>query len=309
MSRICKTRLDHGGWNRYNRHMKIHSLCLMGLLLSGVAAADEQKSATTPEVDVMTMVQDARCKQVVVTCLVNNQPMRMLLDTGASHTVLHTESAARLEGVQWLDTSKLKFNGNSQQRPEMLVSPLLAGPASSPQHLFMVLDLSAVRSSMAEKVDGILGMDVLGSVPFTFDLRKGEFYWGLPTEGEPVPMFGAQDKFGRLWVDARCGGKTIRLLLDTGSSVTRVAAQDWSAGSAGAVAAHVGDVDTAASLQVTLGNPADMEVGNGVFLRGVSPMFGVDDAPPVLGMDALSGAALVHLPTKNSPFGAFFLMK
>ena len=289
--------------------MKMRSLFMVGLLLCGPVVADEQQTAAAPEADVMTMVQDARCKQIVVTCLINNQPMRMMLDTGATHTVLHKESAARLEGAQHIDTSAMQFRGNSQQRPEMLVASLLAGPATAPQHLFMVLDLSAVRGSMAEPIDGILGMDVLGSVPFTFDQRKKEFYWGLPTEGEPVPMFGAQDKFGRMWVAARCGGKTLHLLLDTGSSVTRVAAQDWAAGAAGAVSARVGDVDAAASLQITLGKPADLEVGKDVFLRGVEPMFGGDEAPPVLGMDALSGAVLVHVPTKDSPFGAFFLMK
>ena len=275
-----------------------------------MAEPTQPAAAAAPEVDVMTMVQDARCKQIVVTCLVNNQPMRMLLDTGASHTVLHTESAARLQGVQWIDTSGMKFNGNSQQRPQMLVAPLLAGPATAPQHLFIVLDLAAVRGAMSEKVDGILGMDVLGSVPFTFDLRSREFYWGMPARpAAAAPMYGKQDQFGRLWVEAVLQGKTMPLLLDTGSSVTRVNAQEWTPGAAGEVMANVGDVDTAAHIAVVEGKPGDLEVAPGVVLPGIKPIFGAEGEPPVLGMDALNGVALVHVPTEDSPFGAFFIVK
>lgn len=289
--------------------MKIRSLLLMGLLSFSMAVAEEQKPAGMPEADVMTMVQDARCKQIVVTCLINNQPMRMMLDSGATHTVLHTESAARLEGVRRIDTSKMMFRGNSQQRPEMLVAPLLAGPATAPQHLFMVLDLSAVRGAMAEPIDGILGMDVLGSVPFTFDQRKNEFFWGVELGAELVQLRGKQDRFGRWMVQAYCQGKPLELLLDTGSSVTRVLEADWSPGLGEMVDAHVGDVDKSARISIREGAAADLDVAEGIVLRGVKPIFGQPGEPPVLGMDALRGAVLVHLPTEESPYGAFFLAK
>lgn len=282
---------------------------MMGLLSFSVVIADEQTLAVTPEVDVMTMVQDARCKQIVVTCLINNQPMRMMLDSGATHTVLHTESAARLEGAQRIDTSAMQFRGNSQQRPEMLVASLLAGPATAPQHLFLVLDLSAVRGAMAEPIDGILGMDVLGSVPFTFDQRKNEFYWGVAPGTKMVPLRGKQDRFGRWMVQSVCQGKPLELLLDTGSSVTRVYEADWAPGTGEIIEAHVGDVDTAAQISVREGAAADLDVAEGMVLPGVKPIFGRPGEPPVLGMDALRGAVLVHLPTEESPYGAFFLVK
>lgn len=289
--------------------MKMRSLFLMGVLSLGLVFANEQKPAAAPETDVMTMVQDARCKQIVVTCLINNQPMRMMLDTGATHTVLHKESAAKLQGVQWIDTGAMQFQGNSQQKPGMLLAPLLAGPATAPLHLFMVLDLSAVRGAMVEQIDGILGMDVLGSVPFTFDQRQGEFYWGVPEGAHLVPLRGEQDKFGRLIVQAKCQDKPLQLLLDTGSSVTRVRAEDWAPGAGQEIVAHVGDVDDAARISIMEGAEADLEVAPETALKGVKPIFGREGEPAVLGMDALQGAVLIHLPTENSPYGAFFLQK
>ena len=137
----------------------------------------EAPVAQAPAVDLMKMNRDARCKQVLVTSLINGTPMRMMLDTGATHTVLHTESAARVPNAQWIDTSHIQFKGNSAQRPKLLRATLLAGPAESPGHPVMVMNLGAVRSMMAEPVDGILGMDLLSHIPFTFDLKSGELYW------------------------------------------------------------------------------------------------------------------------------------
>lgn len=279
-------------------------IAVFGVVSVGATVAEQ-----APDADVMTMVQDARCKQIVVTCLINKQPVRMMLDTGATHTVLHTESAARLEGVQRIDTSAMQFRGNSQQRPEMLMASLLAGPAKSPQHLFMVLDLSAVRGAMAEPIDGILGMDVLGAVPFTFDQRRNEFYWGVELGSELVPLRGKQDRFGRWMVQALCQGKPLELLLDTGSSVTRVHEANWSPGPGEIIEAHVGNVDKSSRISIREGAVADLDVAEGILLRGVKPIFGQPGEPPVLGMDALRGAVLVHLPTEESPYGAFFLAK
>ena len=253
------------------------------------------------------MVQDARCKQVIVTCLLNGQPVRMLLDTGASHTALHTESAAALKGVRRIDTSQMQFNGNARQKPGLLVSSLLAGRKEFAEHTFLVLDLSAVRDSMAEKVDGIMGMDVLGQLTFTFDQRSGKFYWGIPENVQAAPLWGKPDRFGRLIVHAECCGKVLELLLDTGSSISRVDAEAWPVGVARVSAARVGDLNDAECLQVQVGNPANLSVASGVVLEGVKPLLGIPGQPPIIGMDALKDVMLIHEPRENSPTGEFFV--
>lgn len=280
------------------------ALWLSLLMVCSVGMAAE---TAPPAVDLMAMNQDVRCRQVLATCLVAGQPMRMMLDTGATHTVLHAESAAAVKDARWIDTSHIQFKGNAAQPPRIMLAPLLAGPAESPMHPIMVMDLSAVRSMMAERVDGILGMDILGSIPFTFDLGKGELYWGIPAGKKLVQLHGKQDSFGRHVVQAKCGEKEINLLLDTGSSITRVRKEDWAPGIGNEIQAHVGDVNTASQVTVLEGKAGDVEVAPGALLRGVLPILCGDEAPPVLGMDALKDAVLVHVPTAESPYGVFLL--
>jgi predicted aspartyl protease len=290
--------------------MNIHKLFQTLLLAAAlIPAYAETPAAQAPEVDLMTMNQDARCKQILVTCLINGAPMRMMLDTGATHTVLHEESAARVPNAQWMDTSKIQFRGNSAQQPKILLASLLAGPAESPIHPLMVMNLGAVRGMMAEPIDGILGMDILGQVPFTFNLRSGKLQWGIPQGLEPAPLYAVPDGTGRFIVQARCEGKEVHMLLDTGSSVTRVLAEQWAPGTGAEISAQIGDIDTNEGIRVVEGKAGDLELGPGVVAKGVTPILGTAEEKPILGMDALNGIILIHLPHESSPFGIFLLGK
>lgn len=279
-------------------------LCLL-LLLQPVQA----ETAPQPEPDLMSMTQDARCYQIVVTCLINGSPMRMMLDTGATHTVLHEESAARVPQAQWIDTSKIKFRGNSTQQPRLLAAALQVGPALSETHPIMVLSLNAVRSMMAEPIDGIVGMDILGQVPFTFDLAKGECYWGIPSDRQLVPLYASPDGTGRVVVQGICGKKKANMLLDTGSSVTRIIADEWAPGAGEEINASMGNVDTAQRITVQEGKPGDLELAPGVVVSGFKPILCPAGELPMLGMDALRGLTLVHVPSPKAPHGLFLLAK
>lgn len=280
--------------------------CAMALL--GVTLGNE--APATPAVDLNTMTQDARCRQILVTCLVNGQPMRMMLDTGATHTVLHKESAEKIKNAQWLDTSMIRFAGNAEQKPQMMLGSLMAGSANTPIFPFIVMDLSATRSMMAEKMDGILGMDVLGQLPFTFDLRKNTCYWGIPTNGGSlVPLYAKPDGTGRVVVQAKCAGKELEMVLDTGSSITRVEAEQWAPGAGAEVGAQMGDINRTASIKVTEGKPGDMEIGPGVVVKNLTPILCEKGGLTIMGMDALQGQVLVHIPAEDSPSGHFLLLK
>lgn len=260
-------------------------------------------------IDLNTMVQDARCKQVLVTCLINGQPMRMMLDTGATHTVLHDESADGLKNARWMDTSRMEMKGNSTQRPRVLLASLQAGELAEPQHPILVLNLAGVRGMMAERIDGILGMDILGRLPFTFAPATGRFHWGAPSGATLSPLYGIRDDAGRMIVQAQVNGSPVELLLDTGSSLTRVYADEWKPGKAGRKQAKVSDVDGASQKQVVLGKAADMELTPGVVIRNVTPAFCRRDDRSMLGMDVLKDVVLVHLPTAGTPHGAFFIAR
>ena len=291
-------------------HLKSLLIGLMaGLVAMPVVAEPENAGVVQPApVDIMGMSRDARCGQVLVTALINGVPMRMMLDTGATHTVLHEESVAKLGAVQWVDTSSFAFRGNSTQRPRLLLAPLQAGPGESDSHPVMVMNLGAVRSMMAEKIDGILGMDFLGSLPFTFDFHKNEFYWGTPESGNLVPVMGEVERSGRVRWLTRCQGREIKLLLDTGSSVTRICAEDWLPGAAGEIQARIGDIDTTSAQQFVEGRPGDLELAPGVVLKGVTPILCGPGEFTILGVDALRDSVLVHVPAVEIPGGMFLLV-
>ena len=288
--------------------MKIFSRATLVCAVFGTFVAAQQIDIPAAT-DLNTMVQDARCKQVLVTCLINGQPMRMMLDTGATHTVLHDESADGLKNAQWMDTSRLEMKGNSTQRPRVLLASLQAGELAEPQHPILVLNLAGVRGMMAERIDGILGMDILGRLPFTFAPATGRFHWGAPSGALLSPLYGTRDDAGRMIVQAQVNGSPVELLLDTGSSLTRVYADEWKPGKAGRKQAKVSDVDGAAQKQVVLGKAADMELTPGVVIRNVSPAFCRRDDRSMLGMDVLKDVVLVHLPTAGTPHGAFFIAR
>ncbi len=292
-------------------HLKSLLIGLMaGLVAMPVVAEPENAGVVQPAlVDIMGMSRDARCGQVLVTALINGVPMRMMLDTGATHTVLHEESVAKLGEVQWVDTSKMQFRGNANQRPRLLVAPMQVGPGEAPMHPMMVLNLGAVRSMLAEPVDGIIGMDFLKFLPFTFDFRKNEFYWGSPADAALVPVPCVAEPSGRVHWQLSCAGREISLLLDTGSTVTRVRTADWAPGAAGEITAQIGDVNAAERQQLVEGKPGDLTVAPGVALKGVTPLLCSSEELTMLGMDALRHSVLVHLPAADTPGGIFLLAR
>lgn len=283
-------------------------ICLLGGVGTTTVQAAPPVETATPiqEIDLMSMERDAKSGLILINALVNNTPMRLMLDTGANRSLLHHESALKLKNAKWLNTAHLKFNSNSAQQPKMVIADLQAGPGVSPRHIFAVLDISSVHSMMAEKIDGIIGMDVLGSLPFTFDFRKNEFYWGVPEDASLSPIYGNMEKIGRMMVHPKCGNKQLNLLLDTGSVITKVPAQDWEAGSAGEISARMGNVDSTKHIRVEEGKPADLEVAPGIMLRGVQPILCAPQDSALLGLDAMKDAVLIHLPTEKTLYGRFF---
>lgn len=281
---------------------------LLLMMLLGLAVMPVSAEVEKAPVDMMSLTRDARCGQVLVTALINGVPMRMMLDTGATHTVLHEESVAKLGEVKWIDTSWMQMKGNAKQKPKLLVAPLQVGPGEIPDQPMLVLSLAAVRSMMAEKVDGIIGMDVLRYLPFTFDFRHNAFYWGTPGDMKLVQVPCELDMSGRPHLLLSCGGKPLNLLLDTGSTVTRVYSADWAPGVAGEITAHIGDVNEAGRQQMVEGKPGDIEVGPGVVLKGVTPLLcQPGESLTMLGLDALRDAVLVYVPVQNKPVGFFLL--
>lgn len=278
------------------------------MLLAGVCHADTQVSENKAT-DTMTMVQDARCRQVLVNCEMNGVPMRMMLDTGATNTVIHRGSLSKLKNPRQMDTRNVQFKGNAKERPDVyLLNVKFADSAVLRSHPVMALNLDGARSMMAEQIDGIIGMDILGAMPFTFDVSAGKMHWGLP-EGELklVPLPGKRDEAGRMVLSIECDGKAHDILLDSGSSVTRLPASAWPAGAAKQMHMGVSDVNSAEQLVATIGAPGKVKLAPGVVVEAVTPVFCGEEEHTILGMDILGRVRLVHVPSSSQPSGCFFI--
>lgn len=264
------------------------------LVLCGAAATAEAAGADPAP----AMRQDANCRQILAVCRVNGTPLLMMLDTGASHTVLHTESAAKLRGTAKVDASAIQIRGNAQQRPELLLADIEAGGASFPRSLALALDLQAVRSMMHEKIDGILGMDILSRLSFTINQQQGSC-WGTPGaagQAPPIPMQGRRDAFGRLIATVHCQGKPVEALLDTGCTVSQFPAAVWPTEAGKSHAVRVGDVNAASTVSKPVAKRGDLELAPGAAQKDLQPGICAEGEPALLGMDALRDFALIHTP-------------
>ena len=287
--------------------MKIFQYMVLALGLATVQAAEETVKAVAP-VDTMTMVQDALCRQVLVTCEINGVPMRMMLDTGATNTVLHSGSLSKLKNPRQMDTSHIQFSGNAKERPDVYLLNLIVAGERVRNHPVMVLSLEGARSMMAEQIDGIVGMDILGALPFTFDVASGKLHWGLP-EGplKLVPLYGYKDGGNRLFMNILCDGKPYDILLDSGSTITRLPQSAWPAGAAHTTQLSVSDVNEAGAIAATIGTPGEVQLAPGVRVEGVTPVFCGEEEKGILGMDVLGRVRLIHVPSSSQASGYFFI--
>lgn len=290
----------------------ITSACaLLGTALAETAPAVSTQLTQEQQTELATMKQDAACGQVVVTCLFNGVPLRMMLDTGASHTVLHQESVAKIPGIRKVDTSGMQFSGNAQQRPDLWITDMRTATVNFTQMVVMSINLQGVRNMMDEKIDGVMGMDALQHLPFTFDQReKPAMYWGLPKDvATMTELPGTRDQLNRLHVPVRCGDKVIPMLLDTGASRLVMATHLWPAGVATHRESAVGDVNSDRVIKMGDGVRGDIELAPGIVRHGISPFLTENQPHPLLGMDALRGLRLVHIPARGDKKAAFYISK
>jgi hypothetical protein len=259
--------------------------------------------------DLMKITQDARSLQLIAHARINGVPMRLMIDTGATHTVLHQGSVEKLPSVKWIDMGP-NIQTNAKQSMRMMMASLHVGPGESDEHPIVVMDLSGIRSAMIEPntLDGILGMDMLNHLPFTFNFAKKEFYWGMPNLGDlrVVPLTGERDASGRLMMPVTCSDKTFSLLLDTGSSITRVLPSDWAPGKGATIQGQLIDVNTAGHITTQGGAPSDLTLAEGLTAKALMPLLCNEGELPMLGLDALKPFTLIHFPMPNA-FGIFFL--
>ncbi len=111
----------------------------------------------------------------------NNQPVLLMLDTGASHTGLDEQSAERLHLLSEASDEKAGGLGNSEMTvSQCVIDTLTLGELRFESVPAFVADLSHVNAALAvanaDSVDGILGADLLNHHGAIIDYGSSTLY-------------------------------------------------------------------------------------------------------------------------------------
>ena len=133
----------------------------------------------------------------VAEARLDGAPVRLLLDTGASHTVVDRASAARL-GLASTASERRGggVGGADQALTTVTVGRLTLGPAALAGVGAYVMDLSHVSAALAQRggaaIDGAVGGDLLRPAEAVIDYARSTLYLM-----RPAGTFGAARRAGQ----------------------------------------------------------------------------------------------------------------
>jgi hypothetical protein len=110
---------------------------------------------------------DTRRDAIVVEGRVQGRAVRLVLDTGSKHTIVHHESL----GLSRLDLARARTSGAATRGPALTFTTTVVIGDLSRERTVAAMDLSEVRKLFGQPVDGVLGMDILvdcGAVTLDF---------------------------------------------------------------------------------------------------------------------------------------------
>lgn len=281
---------------------------VMGIMMTGCAAALLPMCALAAATAGGEMRQDPAGGLVVADCMVNGKSARMIVDTGASCTVLDETFAAGLPGLVRL---QVPTKGNARLPHYPAACTVEAGGARFENTPAVVLSLAGVNAVLKQPVQGILGMDTLGTLPFTLDYAAGKFRWGAPGDGRArIAPEQRLDALKRPYLLCRSGANRQAVLLDTGSSVTLLETGFWAPGAAGSEELRVADVQSDRTDRIQRGKAGELVLAEGVTASGLSPRLLTPGERPgaQLGADALRNTCLQHIPAPTGKPSFFFLL-
>jgi predicted aspartyl protease len=140
--------------------------------------------------------------------------LSFLLDTGASPTVLDPRVARALHLME--EPASITVVGGSVQAGKTVVPDLSFGPVQRDNVPVLVEDLSFLQKALPVRIDGVIGLDVLGQTSFMIDYASRTIAFGaVPALPNAIPLHMGD---GLAIVDAQVNGVGASLLLDTGAS-------------------------------------------------------------------------------------------
>jgi hypothetical protein len=147
--------------------------------------------------------------------------LTLIVDTGASGSVLTPEAAKRsgIDPTRGEETTVTAADGVPRATVMLPSEPLALGGETFAGVRFTVVDLSSLTAPLGERIDGIVGLDVLARADLEIDragaelrLHAGEKVWGDP--GCAFEL-GAEEDLIRF--PATIGGQAVTAVLDLGA--------------------------------------------------------------------------------------------
>lgn len=154
---------------------------------------------------------------IVVQGLLNGQPSKLVIDTGAHPTAVDSATAERL-GLMSAEvrSGTLEVVGGRVPAYFAILSDVDLGPIHVNSLPVAVTSLAWVRRQTGVDIDAVVGWDVLAKCTVQIDYRAKRISFGpVRMRGTRVPL--VEDN-GMPTVEASLDGAKVRLLLDTGGS-------------------------------------------------------------------------------------------
>jgi len=211
-----------------NRLPHVPALCLLMVIGVGACAAGpagkmtaETSSNVVDDAQYAIATRNDRIGRIVVPVTINNQPdFRLMLDTGATHSVLTSKAAARL-GLDINDAAVSEVQGVSGQISAHVVNLDQLQTGTLKLHNLRV---PIIDGPVVAELDGILGADGLSDKTVTADflhdrIRVGNASYLPPSNFYAVIKFALVSN--RLIVtDGFVGHIPVRVVIDTGGTQT-----------------------------------------------------------------------------------------
>src|SRR5262245_50691341 len=192
-----------GAWSRRR------FLGAVGLGVAGAGCSDlRPRAPSTPETSV-PLVYDEHGGLFVEARVGGSEPVRLILDTGASRSTISTDFAARL-GLELGSGGEVEGSAGVVQSGQTSADVEVAGLED------LRLDLAVYGfSSYDPRCVGILGYEFLSRAPFQLRYRERELRWHArpPRRTLPLALDGGIPR-----ITSSIDGRPVDLRIDTGAA-------------------------------------------------------------------------------------------
>ena len=221
---------------------------------------------TAPTNEVAVAVRVLRNNMPLVAASVDGRPCTLLFDTGATHTTLDRGFVERELGDHRLEKVVLAGDTNVDGAPSLVhVGAFKVGAAEFADFDVMVLDISHLPKGIGERIDGVVGMNVVGRVMTLVSLGAGEVVFS-PARSRLSGFENAvererSDPFS-IALKAGYGGRSIPLIVDSAASMTFLGRETGWPTTDEKVNLSATDVNgNGSSLAPAVGKPGELSLG------------------------------------------------